>query len=482
MNISTVKKWLLFSAITLTLLSGCVKLPPPKDTSQSLYPKKMRNGTPILQSDADFSRLMWWKKMHDPQLNRLIALALNNNNQIQSAAQNVLQARAQLKASYYAWIPTLGFNTTGFMVRTWDSNLTPLNPGSNAFLGNVKNLKLQGYFSGFTPNYSFNILENIYNTRQAKASLSSAKASLQSIKLSVISQITGAYFMLASQKAQLKQEKQRIRDQMKLRRLEKVRFQAGANDIETVVSLNQSIAQNEENLPKISNTISQTENAIHILLNQNPGPVRGIRTIKNIPIQHLIPTQLPSGVLKHRPDVMQASENVEMERAQIGVAYSAFFPTISLTNFIGSASVTLENLLKTSPQFWLGQLAAAMDIINPSSYQKIKEAKAAYFAAYYEYIQTLRSVFADVDNSLTNHTDALKTYQRSKKAAEAAREAYQLAKVQYQAGSQDERTVIEAKLNLDNAELDLVEKKAQVLDSIVQVYESVGGGYNTLPS
>ena len=67
------------------------------------------------------------------------------------------------------------------------------------------------------------------------------------------------YFMISSQKAQLRFERQLIYDQKKLRKLEKVRFQSGADDIEELVSLDQAIAKDEENLPNISNIISENE-------------------------------------------------------------------------------------------------------------------------------------------------------------------------------------------------------------------------------
>lgn len=445
------------------------------------YPESTRSGIKYVNDKTELSRIAWWKKLKDPELDALIFQALSCNDEIKSSYATIEEAQAQLKATQYAWIPTLDATANGFAGNTWNSHVTPNGPLANSpFFSHFSNLRFRGYYTGFVPNYSFNILHNISNIKSAKASLAVHQAQAQSIKLGIISQMTGAYFMLLSQREQLAVEKALSRDLRELHKLEQVRFQKGASDVETIISIDQQIAQEETKVPQIENVVAQSENTIHVLLNQNPGPVSTHKALLSLNINNLIPNSLPSSVLKNRPDIMIALNNVKIAYAQLGVAYSAFFPTISLTGLVGNASVDLINLLKLSTNVWIAEATGATKIFNASAYQNIKSTKAGFKATYYDYLHTLRSAFADIDNNLTNEQKNRLSYLQTHKWFLAAKRAYTISLAQYKAGAKDYRNVVNAKINLDRSLLSLVQEKAQLLDSIVQVYSAVAGGYDVV--
>ena len=460
----------------LLLLNGCKGVPmhPPLDLST---PKMTRNGLKIQDNPEDISHFMWWKKMHDPVLNQLIQEALKNNNQLEMAQANILQAQAKLKQARFAWLPTLGVSGNGFVGGGWDSSFNP--EGALAqipSLSKMGSIHFRGYYSGFVPSYSLNILANIHNNKFATASLAMQKATYLSTRLSIISQISGSYFMLLGQQAQLGEQAQLVRDLKHLRHLEFVRYQAGASDLSTVTSLDQQIVNNEASLSSIENSIAQVENAIALLLNQNPGTIKTHQSIQALSIQGLIPSCLTSGVLKNRPDIIMAGENLRMSGANLGLAYANFFPSISLTGLLGGASVELSHLLKLSTSFWIAQAMASMPILNGANYEQINVGKAGYTAAYFSYAQTVRAAFADVDNSLTNQQKINAILANKTTALAASKRSYRLCLARYNAGAKDAREIANAKLTVDYAVLDLNQAKMQQLDSIVEVYQALGGG------
>ena len=462
--------WLLF-------LMGCKSVPqhPPLDLST---PKMTRNGLPINNNPADISDLMWWKKMHDSVLNHLINEALTNNNQLETAEANILQAQAKLKQARFAWLPTLGVSGNGFVGGGWDISFTPEGAlAQSPILSKMGTLHFRGYYTGFVPSYSLNILANIHNNKFAKASLDLQKATYLSSRLSIISQISGSYFMLLGQREQRLEQAQLVRDLKVARRLEYVRYQDGASDLSTVTTLDQQIVNNEASLSSIENSIAQVENAIALLLNHNPEAIPTHQSIQALSIKGLIPSSLPAGVLKNRPDIIMAGENLKMSGANIGLAYANFFPAISLTGLLGRTSVDLSHLLKLNTGLWIAQVMASMPILNGANYEQINASKAAYSAAYFNYAQTVRAAFSDVDNSLTNQqkVDAIYAYKLS--ALEAAKKLYTLGLARYRSGAKDYREVANAKLTVDYAQLDLNQAKMQQLDSLVGVYQALGGGY-----
>ncbi len=471
------KNQLKILSISILLLVGCAALPPSmhKDITP---PHQTRSGLKISNQARDLSQLKWWKKLHDPVLNQLITEALAHNNQIKTAQANILQAEASLKAAHFAWLPTLSVAANGFIGETVDTHFTPRGfLAQNPALAHMGNLHFKGYNSGFVPSYSLNILKNIYSDKLAQSTLTMQTAAYQSMRLSTISQISGAYFMLLGQREQCSLQIQLTHDLKKIRHLEFIRYHDGANDLSTVTQIDKQIANNKANLTSIKSSISQLENAIHILLNQNPGPIATQGKINRLSVDKLIPANVPSLVLKNRPDVVMAESNLKISLANLGIAYSQFFPSISLTSSIGGASLDLSHLLKLNTGLLVAEAAASMPLLNGVAYEQVNAAKASTQAAYFTYVQTLRTVFADVDDSLTNQQQKNEAYHDQLTALHAAQSTYNLAKARYDAGAKDQREVLNAKLTLDYAKLDANTAKMQQLDSVVEVYQALAGGY-----
>lgn len=466
-------------SLSTLLLVCCTGKPPHPDGSVSM-PQSTRSGTRYIQDAHDLSQLKWWQQLHDPVLTNLITTALAHNNQILSAQANVLQTQAKLKAAQFAWLPTLNATGSGFSGKTFDNEITPQGAlASTPLFSQQGNMHFKGYYTGFVPGYSLNLMQNINADKLAKASLAIQEATYNSTRLSIISQVSGSYFMLLGHQAQKKIQTQLIHDLEKSRQLEHERYHEGANDLTMVAQLDKQLANAKAQLDITINSINQVENALHVLINQNPGALNTHQSIEKLRLNGIIPANLPSSVLKNRPDMIVAIENLKSTDANLGLAYAQFFPSISLTGLLGGASVDLSHLLSLSTGIWVTQVAGSLPILNGPAYEQINAAKASSKAAYYQYVQTVRSIFADVDNQLTNYQQMRHAYKQQDDALKASRTGYQLAMARYKTGAKDYRDVINAKLNFDYAKSDLVLAKMQLLDSIVQVYQAVAGGYKS---
>jgi NodT family efflux transporter outer membrane factor (OMF) lipoprotein len=464
--------------ITLTfMVLSCAKLPHPHISESRV----MRNGTQIIESTADFSQLRWWKKMRDPVLNRLIRKALLTNNQIQTAQANMMQAQAQLKAARFAWLPTLNASGNGLIGGGWDTEFTPKGALAQS-LGQAPlgNIHFRGYYGGFVPSYSLNILQNHYKNQFANAQLNLQKATYQSVRLSIISQVAGAYFMLVGQKEQLQNQYQILHDFKKIRQLENIRYKAGTSDLSTLISVDQHISDQQAIIPSIKNSIAQVENSLQVLISHNPAPLVHIGKIHSLRMKGLVPAYIPSSVLKNRPDMMIAEEQLKLAALNVGIAKSNFFPNITLTGLLGGTSIELAHLLSISTGLWVANAAASAPILNGVTYEQIQAAKSGYLAAYFTYTQTVRSIFSDVDNNLTNQQQLKVIYQQRLNAWIISKRTYSLALSRYKAGSQDYREVANALLGVDQARLEVTLAKMQWLDSIVGLYQSLAGGYNVI--
>src|SRR5262249_6585820 len=107
-----------------------------------------------------------------------------------------------------------------------------------------------------------------------------------------------------------------------------------------------------ETIPALERAIEQQENFICVLVGRNPGPVERGQGLTEQPAAPSVPPGLPSELLLRRPDIRSAEQQFFAADARIDVARKAFFPTISLSGFLGFESGQLSNLFSFSGGVW----------------------------------------------------------------------------------------------------------------------------------
>lgn len=418
----------------------------------------------------------WWEKFNDPILNHLVMDALKNNNDIQVAIGNITAAKFDLEKSKDLWLPTVGLGGTGFIGQGFNQTMTSGNPGLSSGFQNTTNFS--GVEGGFVPAYSLNVFQNLKTTEIAKLNLDMQRVAKNAVRLSVISQITGSYFNLLGLQRRLYLQEHMISEANELRNYELAKIKNGASTDTNLAAIDQFIAEISTTIPNIKNNITVTENAIQVLTNQNPAKIIMPNDFKDIKTDGMIPINLPSDVLKNRPDIMVVEYQLQISNAKIGLNMSRFFPTISLTSPVGLSSFQLGNLFSGSSDFWMTQLSATMPLLDMSIYTDIKKSKADYYAAYYNYIRVVRSAFADVDDNLSKYDAVNKVYQLRAKELEAAKRIYASGVAKYQAGASSYSDTINMKLNMNSVLINMNQDKVNQLNGIVSLYQGFAAGYN----
>ena len=415
--------------------------------------------------------MAWWKKFKDPELNSLIAEALQNNANIQQAIGNVIQAQGALQQVQMGWVPTMGAAAGYGGSGTYSGAPNPAT--QQATIGAAT-----GYSVSLLPTYSLNIFQQLRSQEAAKANLLAAKYTKDAMRLTIIGQVAGSYFSLRGFEYLLVLQKQLVADTKKLYELTNAQYKEGFISLFNLQSYQQQYETAMVQVPIIENNIVQTRNAIRVLINRNPGDIASGIDFTAIPMNGIVPGNLPSVVLKNRPDIMQAEQQLIAANANIGVATSTFFPTLVLTNTSGFASSALNFLFSAGSDFWRANIAANMPILNLSIYGQIKGARGAYYTAYYNYIQTVRTAFSQVDSGLSGHDKLTKSYNMQHQVYDSAKLAYKLGDARFTEGADSYVTMLAYKVAYDNAAIKLSTIKVQQLQSISTLYQALAGGYN----
>lgn len=457
-------------------LSGCGIWGPSYTKPDVSAPSAWRSQDELVKIDkiADLPDMAWWTKFNDPKLTELITLALKNNNQIQQAIGSITAAQGALQTIEMGWVPTVGAQA-GY------AQSGSLN-GSSGTATNVDATPGSGYNSGYSagvvPGYTLNALQLYRQQQQANANLAASKATKDSMRLTIISQVATGYFTLVEQNYLLELQKQLVLDSGDQYNLAKGQYKNGYISLLTLQQYEQTYENAKAQVPIIQNNIVASENALQVLINKNPGVVKPGVAFTKLPMDGIVPANLPSTVLKQRPDVISAEQQLIAANANIGVATASFFPTISLTGALGSATPQLGGLFGPGADFWTTNVNAAMPILNLSLFGTIRQAKGQYYTAYYNYIFTVRNAFAQVDNALSGHQKMTDSYKEQKQVYDSSALAFDLGNQRFKGGLDSWVTALGYKVSMDTAAITLAGYKLNQLQSIVTLYQNMAGGYN----
>lgn len=438
-------------------MTGCGLFGPSYSKPNTDDPKSFPSRDILATTEsANLPMLSWWKSFNDPQLNQLIESALRNNNNIQAAIGNIVAAQGQLRSVQFAWIPTATANAAY---------------SSKSFIG-------EGYNFAGTPSYSLNIFQQIRSQEYAEANYQAVRAAKDTVRLSVISQTATGYFTLLGQDYQLQLQKQLVNDLKALLDFAKIEYKAGYFSLYTVQSYQQQYDTALVQVPIIENNIVASQNALRVLLNQNPGDIKRGLKFNELNSYGVIPANIPSTVLRNRPDVRQSEQQLVAANANIGVATSTFFPSISLTGTTGgTAASSLSGLFQPGSDYWVQAAGVAMPILNFGIYGQIQAAKGQYYAAYYNYLNTVRSAFAAVDNDLSAHQQLTTSLKIQIEGYDSSKLAYRLAESSFTQGLYSKPQLLQNAVTMDQLAIAVQQSKLQQLGTIVQLYQDLGGGY-----
>jgi NodT family efflux transporter outer membrane factor (OMF) lipoprotein len=192
-----------------------------------------------------------------------------------------------------------------------------------------------------------------------------------------------------------------------------------------------------------------------------------------------VPAGLPSTLLERRPDVAQAERRVAAANAQIGVAISAFFPSLTLTGSDDYQGNTISRLIRTANRVWAIGPSVALSVFDAGLRRaQVAQARAAYEVSVDDYRQTVLSSLEQVEDDIVTLRVLEQQAVIEDSAVKAAREAEALTLNQYKAGTVPYSSVITAQTTRLNSEETALQVLSSRLQASVSIIEALGGGWN----
>src|SRR5215469_1204870 len=331
----------------------------------------------------------WWEVFADQELQGLIRTALKNNYDVRIAATRVLQAQAQLGITRADQLPSLsaGGNVTSLR----DAKSGPI-PSFELTQGQVNasaawNVDFWGRYRRATEAARANLLANEWAQKEVMASL--------------VANLASSYFQLRLLDLELEISQRTLSSRNDSLKLTQTLEQHGINSMLDVRQSEQLVYTVATEIPDFERQIAQQENAISILLGNNPSDVpRGLKLTEQ-PHAPEVPVGLPSSLLERRPDIRQAEANLIAANAQIGVARAAYFPQISLTGTASYESPALTNLFTGPAGVWNPAASLTQPIFEGGRLKSnVRLTQAQRDQMVLAYQQSIQGAFRDVSNAL----------------------------------------------------------------------------------
>jgi multidrug efflux system outer membrane protein len=449
-------------------------LPPTTAGADDSVPLPAEAATSAGEAGTAASLAAWdigWRDFFvDPRLQQLIAQALANNRDLRVAVLNIQLARAQYRVQRANLFPAV--NASGSYTKeklpAVETGL-PYSVTESFYQAGVGVSSFELDLFGRIRSLTHAALEQYLAQEQAR----------RSAQLSLIAQIANAYLTLASDRELQHLAQDTLKSQEDSYTLTQKRHAIGAVSGLDLAQAQTTVESARADAARYDGNIAQDIDALSLLVGapvdvQLLPPDFGADTIGI----DTLPAGLPSTVLLRRPDVLQAEHLLRSANADIGAARAAFFPTISLTGSIGSASPALSGLFKSGTGSWSYMPQATLPLFQGGALiGNLSVARTNRDIAVAQYEKAIQSSFRDVADALALTLTLERQRQAQEALVAASKSSYDLSQQRYKTGTDSYLVVLDAQRSYYAAQQGLITTRLAQQNNRVTLYKALGGGW-----
>ncbi len=420
----------------------------------------------------------WWKIFGDKELDKLVDEALISNQSLKAAEARVAESRNIAKANRAGFFPSIDLAGNAVRAKSSNSSLAAFGNNSTANLPPYTLYSSQGVIS-----YEADLFGNVRNNYNAANLDAQARLALyHSLMLALQADIAQNYFSLRTLDSEIKLLKETVKIRQEAYRIMQKRMKEGEASEQDKLRTESELASVEVDLIALKRQRASLEHSLAVLLGKAPADF----TFNQMPLEKIIPPQipasLPSSLLLRRPDIDAALNTVKSANAKIGVARSAFFPSLTLSASGGYSAVAFSDLFNWSGHSWaLGQVAGnafSLPIFHGGRNKaNLAASKAAYEESVADYRQQVLMAFRDVEDNLINQQLLTEQSIKQNAAAKAASKTTDFSQKRYHEGEADYFEVVDSQRISLAAERAATQICGQRFLTAIALIRALGGGW-----
>jgi len=408
----------------------------------------------------------WWEIFNDPELNSLEEKVSTNNFSVKQAEAQFRASRALLLGARANYYPTIGSS--------------PSITQGDTHLGTNSNFELP-FTASWVPDLWGRVRLAVEN---ASANAQVSAADLENMRLTLQATLATDYFTLVSTDMQIKLLDDTNKEYARYLTLTENRYAGGIAARSDVTLAETQLYTTQASETDLIATRNQLEHAIAVIIGVAPAEL-------TIPPGRIaapppsIPTAVPSALLERRPDIAAQERLIAAANANVGIAETAYYPTLTLSATAGIENSSLASLFTYAGRLWSAGPSLSQTLFDFGRRgANVQYSIANYDAAVDAYRETVLTAFQQVEDNLSNLRVLAQEAEQTAAAVKAADLSLVLELDRYKAGTDTYLNVITTE------SIDLSDQRQAVvllqrrMTSAVNLVVALGGGWDasTLPT
>ncbi len=464
------KAWLVIVIIVL-VTAGC-SLAPKYTRPKAPIPSSWPSGPACQEEGAESQclapqRLEWREFYKDPKLKQVVEMALANNRDLRISALNVERARALYGVQRAELLPSvtgsgsaskqrIPADVMGFpqalTIERYDVNLG-ISAWEIDFFGRIRSLKDKA-------------LEEFLASEEAR----------KSAQILLVLEVARAYLTLAADREMLNLARATLKNQEKTYELILRQYEVGMASKLDVSQAKTQVDAARKDVARYTQVVALDENALDLLAGKTVPETLLPKGLSDVQSPEKIFADLSSEVLLNRPDIVAAEHRLKAAYAYIGAARAAFFPRISLTTSLGTATDELSNLFGSGTETWNFAPQISIPIFDARTWAAYRVSKTERDIALARYEKAIQTAFKEVADALAEQTAIKHQIAAQESLVKAVSETFTLASKRYLKGIDSYLNVLDAQRSLFAAKQGLIMVRLAKLANRVKLYAVLGGG------
>jgi NodT family efflux transporter outer membrane factor (OMF) lipoprotein len=454
-------------------LAGCADMSGIRSQSTMRDPRAVGLAAPALSAAA--LNAEWWRDFGDEELNRLVALALQDNPTLKLAQARLARAQAVTEVANAASLPQVNGSFDATRQRYTATGAVPPPLAGSILESGTLQLSASWELDFFGKNQA--ALDAALDAAQA------ARADADAAQLLLASNVARAYFQLARLNGQLAVAQRTLAQREESLRLIQDRVRAG---LDTQLELRQgegALPEARQQIEALQEQAALAGHALSALTGQGNQPA--VKSAPSLASVHnlSIPAELGADLLGQRADIEAARWRVEAAGHDVKNAKAQFYPNVNLVAFAGLSSIGLGRLFDAGSQQWGVGPAIRLPIFEAGRLRANLRGKTADVdAAIESYNATLLDAVRETADQIASSQSIARQQAEQRAAQTAAEGAYEIALQRYKAGLGTYLNVLSAESAVLSQRRLAVDLAARSLDTQVALVRALGGGYRAAPA
>jgi outer membrane protein, multidrug efflux system len=458
--------------VALATLAGCT-LAPQHVRPAPPVPSAWPDGPAYLESDAKADQALaditWQEFFVDPQLHKLIALALENNRDLRVATLNIERSRARYRVSRADLLPQVDAIGEG------GGRRVPADLSGTGAAETIHQYRADLAVSA----YEIDLFGRVRSlNEQALQQYLATEQARRSVQISLVAEVAANYLALAADRERLALARETLTSHQASYQLTRSRFDAGVASALDLYQAQTSVDAARVDIARFTTLVAQDENALSLVVG-SPLSADLLPSALSTTLSALgdFPPGLPAEVLLRRPDILQAENQLKAFNANIGAARAAFFPRIILVSTIGTGSAELSGLFEDGSLVWSFVPRVTVPLFDAGRNRaNLAVAEVDRDIAVARYEQAIQTAFREVADALARRGTIDEQLAAQQSLADATAESYRLSQARFEKGVDSYLAVLVSQRFLYGAQQSLISARLDRLDNQVTLYRVLGGG------